>query len=49
MLEIRWLKERGLVASYDDYWNLPAQVLEDARLLAEVEALVSQHQAAHRG
>ena len=36
-MEMRWLREHGAIATYDDYTGLPVCVLEDARLLMEAE------------
>jgi hypothetical protein len=36
---MRWLREHGLISSYDDYLALPAAVLGDAQLLMEAEAV----------
>ena len=35
---MRWLKEHGLIGSYDDYVGLPLPVLADARLGMAAEA-----------
>lgn len=32
---MEWLREHGLISSYDDYVGLPACVLDDARLVME--------------
>lgn len=40
---MRWLREHGVIASYDDYVGLPVIVLEDARMVMAAE---SQHAAA---
>lgn len=39
MIEIRWLKERGLVSSYEDYLALPIGVVEDARIVMQAEQM----------
>lgn len=36
-----YLKNRGLIASYDDYCDLPLSVLEDARILRLHEATIA--------
>lgn len=43
-----WLREHGLVSSYDDYLALPAAVLDDARLYMGIEGehLRAQHEKA---
>ncbi|MCC6959231.1 MAG: hypothetical protein IT301_05240 [Dehalococcoidia bacterium] len=35
---MRWLRENGVISSYDDYVGLPLRVLQDARLLMAAEA-----------
>ena len=40
---MRWLREHGVIASYDDYVGLPVMVLEDAR---QVMSAQWQHEAA---
>lgn len=40
-----WLHEHGLIANYDDYVDLPAAVLMDARLLMEAEMAERKRQA----
>lgn len=40
---MRWLREHGVIASYDDYVGLPVMVLEDARM---VMSAACQHEAA---
>lgn len=34
---MKWLREHGAIATYDDYTSLPAAVLDDARLLMVAE------------
>ena len=34
---MRWLREHGLIATYDDYLSLPIAVLDDARLVMGAE------------
>jgi hypothetical protein len=46
---MRWLKERGLVSSYDDYVGLPLTVLEDARLLMTAEEAQAKKEADRNG
>lgn len=48
-MEIAWLKERGLVSSYEDYLRLPIAVLDDVRMLAEGEAQEAQRRRSNEG
>jgi hypothetical protein len=44
------LKEHGLIANYDDYAGLPVRVLDDARLLMQMEDHSARRRAwANRG
>lgn len=36
-MEIRWLHKFGLISSYQDYLDLPIDVLLDARVVMEWE------------
>ncbi len=40
-MEMRWLREHGLISSYDDYVDLPVTVLDDARMLMEAQAMAA--------
>lgn len=43
-----YLKNRGLIASYDDYCELPLSVLEDARILRLHEASIAAQEDKRR-
>lgn len=45
---MRWLREHGLIATYDDYGHLPQSVLDDARLVMDVEATVAAERRRER-
>lgn len=38
-----WLRERGLISSWEDYRNLPAGVLHDARMVMYHESVKRQN------
>lgn len=44
-----WLHEHGLIGNYDDYVELPACVLDDARLLIEAEAAKAERERRRDG
>lgn len=51
-MEISFLHERGVVSCYQDYLDLPLQVLDDARIWMEGVALQQREQenrSARRG
>lgn len=35
---MRWLHDNGLISRYDDYFDLPLSVIEDARLIRNAQA-----------
>lgn len=41
---MKWLREHGVISTYDDYAELPAMVLEDARLVMEAEAIAAERE-----
>ena len=41
-----WLREHGLIGSYDDYVSLPVAVLQDARMWEEADAADDHKRAA---
>lgn len=45
---MKWLRDRGLIASYDDYLGLPLTILEDAHLLMEAEAVAAAREGRGR-
>lgn len=45
MFEIEWLHNKGMIASWRDYENMPQPMLDDARLLMEGEALQQKREA----
>lgn len=46
-MEMRWLKEHGLISSLADYEDLPVGVLEDARAVMEAEVIEHQRREQH--
>jgi len=47
--EIAYFHEQGLVSSLEDYLNLPASVLDDARMVGEGEAVRQKRMEARNG
>lgn len=47
-MEVKWMTANGLTRNYADAVELPAFVIEDARLVMEAEA-VAARKAAHGG
>lgn len=45
MIEMRGLRDLGLIACYEDYEALPYSVLQDARLVMEALQLMRERQA----
>ena len=45
---MRWLKEHGVINSYDDYMALPLTVIDDARMLMEAEQRERERQQKKR-
>lgn len=42
MIEMRWLAENGVCASWRDYEDMPFSLLEDCRLLMEADNFFAQ-------
>lgn len=43
---MQWLRQHGVIATYDDYVALPLAVLEDCRMLMEHEAMLAERERA---